>query len=755
MRLQFIEPEIIDLNYKEPQPASYVRRVFETAPDKTVARAVLTATALGVYIPYVNGQQCSDELLLPGFTDYNRRLQYQVMDVTDLIVPGENIFMAEIGDGWYRGNLGAFNKRNCYGDKLKFAASIEITYTDHSQAVIETDECWEASQNGPLGRNDLKIAEHYDARLEAFMEWHPCKLSEYHGELVAMEGEPLLEHERFTPKVLRTPDGNTVLDFAQNLAGHVAFTVTGPAGHRVELIMGETLDDHGNFTLKNLQGDDKETGPMRLGQHLYYTLKEGKQSYRSHFLVSGYRYALVINWPEEVRAENFTSIAIYSNLKSTGTFSCSNPLVNQLVDCVKWCQKSNFVDIPTDCPQRERAGWTGDINVFLETANYLTDTRKFMRKWMRDFVGTQKADGALPHIVPPVPAIGTGQSSAGWADAIAAIPLGMYQFYGEKEDLEVAYAAAKKFVDYNVRRAQKKHFLHLLNTGKHQRYILDTGFHFGEWLEPEGSNMKDALKAMICPDAETATAWFFYSAENVERMARILGKRDDAEKYHCLKNQIRQAYRKEFLKDGKVISRRQCKYVRPIYMGLATSEEIKGLAAALNDLCVANDYKIGTGFLTTYQILQVLTDCGYAETAYKMLENEACPGWLYPIKCGATTTWEGWNAIDPNTHALKPLSQNHYASGAAVAWLFSHCAGIRPKAPGFAKVEIRPVPGGSLTRASASYESIHGAITVSWRRDGAEFKLDVKFPDAVKARIVLPDGTMIQNAKSGCYSCKL
>lgn len=787
MNLTFIEPEIKEINRKEAQNASYLRKQFLVPKGKKVRAAKLYATALGVYEPWINREKCTNRLLLPGFTNYHKRLQVQEFDVTNLLREGENVFLAVLGDGWYRGNLGAFNKKYCYGDKIKFACRLKISYEDGSVDVIETDASWEATQQGPLGINDLKIRECYDARREELlwdthrekknngeMIWHECRESSYEGNLIPDEGEEVREQETFLAKVLHTPDGNTILDFGQNLAGHVEFSVKGPAGHTVTLVMGEALDEEGNFTLANIQGDNeaKIEGPMRLGQQLHYTLKEGRQTYKSKFLISGYRYAKVLNWPEEVKAENFTSIAVYSKMKETGMFSCSNERINRFVKCVKWSQKSNFVDIPTDCPQRERAGWAGDINVFLETANYLTDTRKFMRKWMEDFVGMQEADGGLPYIVPDVPAIGVGTSSAGWSDAISAVPLEMYRFYGEKRDLKQAYEAAKRFVDFNVKRAGKRNPLHLFRRGEHQKYILDTGFHYGEWLEPGDSNITGGLKAMVYPDDEVATAWFYYSASNVAKMAKILNREADNAYYEALAEKIRLAYRKQFLPAVFSGVKRQCKYVRPIYMGLADEAEAEKIAGMLNEQCVANDYRIGTGFLTTYQVLQVLTDYGYADTAYRMMEQENCPGWLYEVKSGATTCWEGWDAVMPESGKLKPLSQNHYAPGAAAAWLFSRCAGIRITAPGCARVEIRPIPGGTLTWAEASYESVRGRISVRWGlREAArrkkektidmsekpveEFVLTVKIPEEISAVVVLPDHTKITDAKSGTYTCWL
>ena len=759
MKFIFIEPEIGSINKKERQKASYIRKSFKVEPH--LKKAIMYSTALGVYIPYLNGNKLDERVLLPGFTDYEKRVQYQTYNITPALVEGENVVGCELGDGWYRGNLGAFNKRYVYGQKTKFACSILLDYGD-KQEWIYTDCDWKCSQEGPLQENDLKKYEIYDASLE--MEgwnepgfddknWHACEIGEYTGQIIPMEGEPLLTQERFSPKILHTPDGSTVLDFGQNLAGFVEFTVTGSAGTKVSLVMGEALDENGNFTLKNLEGEGKATEVMGLGQKIDYTLKEGRQTYHPHFLISGFQYVKVINWPEEVHTDNFTSIAVYSNLREIGKFTCSNPLVNRLMENIRWSQKSNFVDIPTDCPQRERAGWTGDISVFINTANYLTDTRAFLTKWMHDFLGMQKENGMLPVVAPKVPMVGTGDSSSGWSDAVATIPIAQYWCYGDTQLLKESYEAIQHYVEYCQKVARKNHLFHIFKRRKYYKYIVDTGYHFGEWLEPGSSNIKDGLKAIFYPDAEVATAWFYYTTKTLSDIAAILEKKNDQEKYDKLAKKIRQAYRKEFLPKEKDIVSRHSKYVRPIYMGLAEPEEECFLAKKLNQLCIENGYKIGTGFLTTYQILNVLSDHGYVETAYHMLEQKECPGWLYEITLGATTVWEGWTAIQDGK--LNPLSLNHYAPGAAMSWLFSHCAGIRPKKPGYAEIEIRPMPGGTLTYARAEYKSTVGLIISDWKIESDKFILNVKLPSDIPATIIMPDGQKYKNAKTGIYVCKI
>lgn len=758
LKFSFIEPEAETPKENCIQPASYIRKTFyiETA----VKKATLYTTGLGVYSTYINGCDVNDSLLMPGFTNYNKRVQYFTKDVTNQISIGKNVIAAILGDGWYRGSLGAFSKRAFYGNKIKFAAALELV-TEAGTIWVYTDEDTKATQEGAIRGNDLKTFEIVDMtkelsgwNLSEFDDscWHRCHVVSYEGEIVPNQGELIKEHERFTPKLINTPNKETVLDFGQNISGHVAFTVSGPRGTKVILEMGETLDENGNFTVKNLSEincsqitEGMEIPDSVFGQTLVYTLKEGNQHYKSQFLISGFRYVRLSNWPEEIKVENFEAVAIYGDLVYSGEFTCSNERINQLVNNVRWSQKSNFVDVPTDCPTRERAGWTGDVNVFSETACYLSDTRKFLKKWLQDFVGLQKPDGSLPFIVPEIPMFSDGvdmqnlpYSSAGWSDALLNVPLVLYRFYGDKESISLVYDAAKRYVDFNVIRAKEKHKLHFYKLGAHYRYILDTGYHWGEWLEPGSSMMKDSIRALAFPDAEVATAWFYHSAKQLSQMAEILGKEEDQRKYSNLAEKIQKAYKREFLQWGGVQSKRQCKFVRPIAMEIADEKQARRIVKTLHKKCVKNQYKIGTGFLTTYQILQVLTDYGYKEDAYKMFTQSSCPGWMYELDKGATTIWENWMGIDDA--GVPKDSQNHYAMGAAVAWLFSHVGGVTPLKPGFAQVKIQPVVVGDLEWACTSYQSVHGKITTKWEREGSKFRLLISLPENVKALVVMPDG---------------
>ena len=717
---------------KKRQPAMYARRAFTV--DRPVKRASLRMTALGVYAGYLNGEKLGEQYLTPGYTDYNYRVQYQEYDVTTQLVQGENTLSAVVGDGWYRGAVGIGSKRNCYGEKTAWGFDLVLEYKGGRKEVLEADKDVLVCTDGPLRENDLKVIEKFDAA-KVCKDWQQAVPLKYKGTVVPEEGERILGHEPLKPEVLKTPNGETVLDFGQNHSGHVKFTVSGKAGQTVRLTMGEALDENGNFTQKNLVAEGAALISGEVGQALEYTLKEGPQEYEPLFLISGYRYVLVEDWPEEVRAEHFVSIPIYSNLKEIGTFECSNPLIDRFVENSAWSRRSNFVDIPSDCPTRERAGWSGDINVYGETALYMADMRKFLKKWFEDFKLEQGKDGSLPYVIPDGGYSKYQRSCTGWSDALVNLSWELYWFTGDKTVLEKNYDACKKFLEYQIRRARKYNPL----VSEHGKYIIERGYHYGEWLEPTRPMYKDFIRNFFGPDTEVTTAWFYHSAKQLSQMAEVLGKKKDTEQYAKLAENIRKSYRKTFLLKPALNSDRQCRLVRPVAMGLADEKDAAVLTKELADRTAANGYTIGTGFLTTWKVLEVLTEAGYIDIAYKLLENENMPGWLYEVKKGATTTWENWNGIDEKGKLTD--SHNHFAPGAMVGWLFKYCAGIRPMAPGFAEVLIQPVPGGSLTWAKATHEGPQGLIASEWTREKNTFTLTVTSPKGTPTRIVLPDGS--------------
>ena len=745
----FICPEIAAFDPKIEQPASYVRRSFFVR--KPVCRATLHMTALGVYRGYFNGKELDEQLLTPGYTGYHYRVQFQTYDLTERIVEGENVLAAVIGDGWYRGCINIGSTRNAYGTKLALAFALELCYADGTTETIVSNESCRATQNGPLRENNLKTIERYDSQREMpdwnapgydDSAWHGVKKADYPGTVIPQQGERVLRHERFTPQVLHTPDGKTVLDFGQNFAGMIRFCVTGSAGHTVALTMGEALDENGNFTMKNLSAEGARLISGEVGQRLEYTLRNGIQEYEPLFQICGFRYALVENWPEEVKAKNFTGIAVYSDLAYTGDFSCSNEQINQLVRNVRWSQKSNFVDIPGDCPTRERTGWTADISVFCETACYLSDPRRFLEKWLADYKLEQSEDGNLPFVVPDGGKQGRRRGCMGWSNAIANIAMTLYRFYGDRELLENVYDTVARFVAFCLERAKKRNPLVLFKRYRHRDLIIETGFHYGEWLEPGSKMYKDYIRALFYADTEVTTAWFYKTVEQLADMAAILGKTEDEERYRDLQKQLKIVYQANYLKNGLVDSERPCRYVRPLSMGLIDAENIPAVAEELDRKCRERGYTIGTGFLSTWQLLPVLTENGYIDTAYRLLENTKAPGWLYEVSRGATTTWENWLGVDEE--GVPRDSHNHFAPGSVVGWLFGYCAGIRPMKPGFEEIMIRPVPGGSLTWAKAEYQSPQGKIMTHWKQENGRFFLHLELPEGTVTTVVLPDGSSRQ-----------
>ncbi|TFF63589.1 MAG: alpha-L-rhamnosidase [Promethearchaeota archaeon] len=758
----FIEPEL-SIKKREFKPASYLRREFTI--NSEIDRAEIYITACGLYLGYVNGRQITNQVFMPGFTYYKKRLQYQTYDVTSLITKGTNVIGVILGDGWYRGKIGGSSKRNLYGTKTKLALILKIHLSDNTEFTLTTDDKWKATQDGPIRKSDWKDGEIYDARKELTgwlepnfdeSQWHEVLSANYSGNLVPSEGEEILEHEKFSPDVIITPDGSTVLDFKQNLFGYVEFTVEGKAGHQIKLSHGETLDEHGNFTLKNLTLQNPIFNFLfqssKLLQEIHYTLKGGQQIYKPHFTAHGFRYVKIENWPEPIKPENFASIAVYSDMQETGSFECSNPLVNQLVHNSLWSQKSNFLDIPTDCPQRERAGWTGDIACYAPTAVYLMNVRKFLKKWMKDLSLQQRKNGRVASIVPDVGILSFTDGAAGWADAAVIVPYILYNAYGDILILEEQYESMKNWIDFLKRRAKKTHYSRWLKKNPYKKYTIDYGFQYGEWLEPGNVMAYDGIKGFLWPDFEIATAYYAYSSKLMSEISAILGKEVESQKYQELCEKIKEGYRYNYTDEGTINSKRQCKYVRPVALDLISEEEKKEAMKKLNELVIKNNYKIGTGFLTTPFILQQLCKYGYSETAYGMLENTERPGWLYEVKNGATTIWENWNGKDEKG---KPTdSFNHYLMGSVTSWLFSHAAGIRPLEPGYKRVMIKPIPGGSFTYVNCSFKSASGLIKSSWTKNGENFNLNIEVP--TEAEVILPDNTK-KAVPKGVYefSCKI
>ena len=723
---KWIDPELSH-EAEQRQPASVLRRSFTV---ENTENAHLYITCHGLYEAALNGQRVGYFVLAPGTGDYAKRLTVQCYDISGLLRPGENELTVTLGDGWYRGNVGVDGLYNYYGSDLALLCQLEIG----GKTILVSDENWQASQNGPTRLNDLEKGENYDARLETITEWHGVTEKDFGFEnLAPTESVPILEQERFPGKLITTPNGETVIDFGQNLAGYTELRVNAKAGQTITLWHGETLDENGNFTQKNFDpGDRNKNGGIP--QKLVYTCKDGLNVYKPRFSIFGFRYAKVETDIDLTNAE-FNAIAVYSDMPQTGFFECGNAGINRLFLNSLWSMRSNFCDIPTDCPTRERAGWTGDAGAFAPTAVYLADCYPILRKWLGECRLEQGEDGLVQNIAPVNNKGGMIsnmlQGSAGWGDACVLVPWALYEAYGDRTILEENYDMMRRWLSFCEKRAQKTRPHNLLNPYK--KYLVDEGFHFGEWCQPDVDNTDAMKKTMMFGAPEVATAYYFRSASLMARIAAILGKDADVKKYTEIAENAKKAYRYTCTKNGKIFSDRQCEYVRPIMFGLLDGEEIQAAADTLSELVAKNHFHLNTGFLSTPDLCRVLADNGHTDTAYKLLLQDSCPGWLYAVKKGATTIWETWDGVRPDGTVHD--SMNHYSYGAITGWLFGGVCGIRLQA---GKLTVKPRPGRELGYAKAEWRSPVGTIRSAWRFEGDKLIFDYAVP--VPASIELPDG---------------
>lgn len=771
---RWIEPEE-EINPDERQPCPYLRRKFELA-DKEITEARAYVTSHGLYALSINGNMLDENLLTPGFTSYHKRLQYQTYDLSNQLKNGENVIGVILADGWWRGKTGGLSLKNVYGERLALLCQLHVLYSDGSEDVIISDENWK-TKTGALLLSDMKDGDIYDARLEMNgwnssgfddSNWNPVTVVNHgYDNLVAQTGVPIHRHETFKGKLIKTPSGETVLEFPQNIAGRIRFTLQAPEGTTIKLTHGETLDKQGNFTLNNLN-PGKIVSTMfnteDLKQEIIYTFKGGApETYETLFTFQGFRYVKIEGYPGEINPENFTAIAIYSDMRVTGDFDCSNAMLNKLHSNILWSTKGNFVDVPMDCPTRERSGYTGDGQVFARTGAFLMETASFYSKWLLDMAADQRENGIVPTVIPdPGAHVEAGMldltaGSVGWADAVTIIPMTVYEVFADKQILEQLYPNMKRWVDYIENRAKQTHWSSRLKPSnmagmpEHHSYIWDSDFHFGEWSEPDKNYVIELLSSLVFPRPMVATAYYAYSCQLLADAAGILGYDEDFQYYGSLASRIKEIWTKEFLKkDGKIPPDTQAAYVRAIALDLVPADAKIAIARKLVDKVREDNYHIATGFLSTPFICHVLSDYGYLEDAYRLLLQEERPSWLYPITKGATTMWEFWDAIKED-NSIRMSSHNHYSPGSIGSWLYEVVAGIRPGSPGYKNIIIQPQPGGGLTYARASYESLYGRITSSWQIEDNIFSLDVTIPPNTRAKIHLPDGTKVIEVGSGDY----
>ena len=694
-------------------PAPYMRKEF-SVPDQPVS-ARLYATALGLYECHLNGTRVGDALLTPGWTDYNKHIQYQTYDVTDLLRPGLNVLGAMLGDGWGVGHV-AWVGRQRYADRPQLLAQIILTYADGSQQVVAaSDKSWKLSLS-PILESDMLMGESFDARREirdwcnpGFNDsgWWTVEVFENHGAaLVATDGPPVRKQESLQPvNVHEIPDfvnPRWIFDMGQNMVGWIRLRVRGEKGTTVSIRYAEVLNPDGALYTANLRSARNTD---------YYTLRGGEEeTWEPHFLFHGFRYVELLGYPGTPTAETVIGIVVHSDMPQTGTFECSDPLINQLQHNIAWGQKGNFVDVPTDCPQRdERLGWTGDAQVFIRTAAFNRNVAGFFTKWTRDLEDAQYPDGAYPAVAhnPDVWSIGDGGPA--WADAGVICPWTIYQCYGDAGLLEARYASMQRFIEFLVRTSRNGL----------RCYAEYTGWSgFGDWLALDGSDGREGgtSKELI------GTAFFAYSSSLLAKIARILGKGADAEHYDSLSAQAREAFVNRFVNaDGTIVGGTQTAYVLALHFDLLP-QNLRGPAVAELERAISQrDNHLSTGFVGTPYINLVLSGMGRSETAYALLKQTTWPSWLYSVTQGATTIWERWDGWTHDKGFQDPSmnSYNHYAYGAVGAWMYATIGGIDldPQQPGYKHISMRPQPGGGLTNASASLDSMYGMIKSVWALD--------------------------------------
>lgn len=725
-----------------PVPMMFRRKISLKEP---VVSARIYATALGIYELAIDGKKVGDQYFAPGFTSYKNEMQYQVYDVTDMI-QSESMISAVVAGGWAVGSFVFTRGNRNDGDRQAFLAEIRVRYADGKEEVIGTDETWEVTEDGPYRMADLYDGETYDASVSADdINWRKAGLEKlkFTPNLMADYGSPVKAHEEMKPVTCRQhTDGSLIYDFGQNFAGVVRLKINGSRGQKIIVRHAEILNPDGTLNVKFLR-TAKATAT--------YICTDGKQEYSPRLTYMGFRYISI----EGIKREDIevSALALYSDLEQIGSFSCSNEMLNQLQSNIEWSSKSNFVDIPTDCPQRdERMGWTGDIAVFAPTACFNFDISRFINKWLLDVRSEQLPSGGIPNTVPVqgygFPATMPSMAIDWWGDACVLVPWAEYQAKGDVQILRDMYPAMKKYV-------KACRFWAGFGIGK-KRYIWHTPsvLHFGDWVTPDVPKMSQ----WQARSRWTATASLFNTSRLLGMIAEILGEKEDARYYKEYSDKVADAYISVFTDgNGKMKNEFQTAYVLPLWFKMFPEEVQKKAADNLARLVKASDYCIGTGFPGTPYILFALADNGQEETAFQMLMNTKCPSWLYEVKSGATTIWERWDGLDENGECPigddgtdMMISYNHYASGAVGAFLYQRIAGIEPLEAGYRRFRIRPLTGGGLTWAKGSTMTPYGRIVSDWKIADGVFELNVEIPAGTRCAVTLPDGSTAEYG-SGTY----
>ena len=709
----------------EGSPAPYFRREFTVTDD--LVRATLTATAIGIAELWLNGRRVGDEVLFPGWTSYSHRIVARSHDVTNLLGDGENALGAIVGEGWAVGALTWENNRQNYSDRPALALRLELEYRDRTEVVM-TDEAFRVGAGAVLS-SGIYAGEVYDARAEpegwalpGFDDTSWLAASSWTGDVgrIEIDGAPPIRRiEELAPvSMVEQAPGRHIVDFGQNISGWVRVTVAGAAGVTVTLRHAELLTPEGDLELETLRSAAATDR---------YTMRGGSaETWEPAFTFHGFRYAEVEGWPGELRAEHLRAVVVHSDMVRTGWFECSDPLVTKLHENTVWSMRDNFVGVPTDCPQRdERLGWTGDLNAFAPTATYLYDVRGVLGSWLADLAAEQATSGTVPWSVPdvlPTPSTAT----ALWSDVAVSLPWQLYNEYGDPEVLRSSWISMTSFMSE-------------VEAALDDDDLWGHGFQFGDWLDPDAPS--DNPAGGKTDRYLVAQAYLCRTTRELAAAAEVLGDSDAARHYGDLADRVRAAFRRHFVTDvGRVVSESATGYALPIMFDLLDDEQRQVAGDRLRDIVTAVGGTISTGFAGTPLITDALSSTGHVDVAYDMLLQTKCPSFLYPVTMGATTIWERWDSVLPDgtVNATGMTSLNHYALGAVADWLHRAVGGLTRTSPGWETFRVAPMPGGRLTSARTSHQTVRGRAESHWRVDGDELVLDVVVPAGAEATVVPP-----------------
>lgn len=689
------------VNKKNRYPVDYFKKEFEVKENE---KARLYITACGLYEARINGVKAGSFVLAPGITNYKYRIQYQTIDVTKLLRVGKNVIEVSLADGWYRGSCGAWGRKNQYGIQTKLLAQLEISNKKGEISRVLSDKTWLWSNDGPILFADNKDGEIVDLRKKPTYKGH-CELAKYNVVPTSSNNVLLEEHEKFKPTLILTSSGKKILDFGQNIAGYISLKVEANDGDNIYLRFGELIDRDGEFTQKNIQCKNEKTNYITPLQEITLTCKDGLNEYKTKFAIFGFQYVL-IDTSLDVNPEDFTAIAVYSSFEETLKFNSSNVLLNKLVDSTRWSAKNNHADLPTDCPTRERHGWTGDAQIFANTAGYLFNFAPFARKYQRMLVDEQKKSGKYTQIVPSGGVdsyMNSMDGSSGWSDAGILIPYRMWKLYDDEEIIKNNFESMEKYANFLISRIGKW-YPTARSTGlkhKDKKYLVNYGQAYGEWAEPDDVHHM-TWKDCAVPHPEVASAYTNYVLNLFSEICEHLGYKQKADKYKDIANNVKKSYQ-ALSKTTKfsLDTDRQARLVRPLYFNLLNDEDKKYAQDRLIKALDKYKWRVGTGFLSTPLILFVLQEID-PKYAYKLLENEDMPGWLFMPKCGANTIWEAWEGNTTTNAGIGSL--NHYSKGAVCEWIFKSMCGIN--VVGENEFEIKPVLGGHFTCANCEYKIV-------------------------------------------------